>query len=267
MNWERVERRLQRGFSGRPTRFGSTVLVERRRPFPLAEVIEEALSEDEREGYGGLEAWPGNVSELLKQNGIEERQLLGFYWDALGPMSWSAGLVLVGNGRKRYLAFWDEIESYRAVAVLEPWDDELAVSAATARLLARNGTGFGLGLFGSLPTETTNYAPELVACEVVRRAYFDLMQWWERERGSAWLDLAEEHFGRMVEPNHLQRSLDILESLPQLDEPDALDRWLDARDAESAAIPDTARDQLFDDWFNGAYDEPDRQIAAEREGH
>jgi hypothetical protein len=126
-----------------------------------------------------------------------------------------------------------------------------------ARLLSRNGTGFGLGLFGSLPTETTNGAPELVPRAVVREAYFALMQWWERQQGGAWLNLAEAHYGRMVEPNHLQRCLDILASLPRLDEPDALGRWLDERDAESAAIPDDARHRLFDEWFAAGYEEAD----------
>src|SRR5262245_25389521 len=142
MNWEKVERSLERGFSARPRRFGSTLLIERRRPFALARVIEETLSEDERDEFGDLEAWPGSLSALLEENGIEERRLLSFYWDGFGPISWVAGLVLIGNGRRRYLCYWDETESYRALAAVDPWDDELALSVVVARLLARNGTGF-----------------------------------------------------------------------------------------------------------------------------
>jgi hypothetical protein len=241
MDWEKVERRLERGFSAQPRRFGSTLLIERRRPIPLARAITEALSADEVEE---LDAWPGSLSELLEQNAIEERTLLDFHWDGIGPASWVAGLVLIGNGRKRYLAFWDEVESYRALAVLHPWDDGLAVSAVVKRVLSCNGAAFGIALFGSLPTETTNHAIELVSRDVVRQAYFDLMQWWERV-GGAWLNLAEEHFGRIVEPNHLQRSLDILGALRQPAE----------RAAESAAMSDDARQRLFDEWFATAYDE------------
>ena len=145
------------------------------------------------------------------------------------------------------------------LAAIDPWEDELAISAVVQHLAARNGASFGIAMFGSLPTETTNYAPELVPRAVVRQAYFELMQRWECERGSAWLDLAEEHFGRIVEPNHLQRSLDIVESLPPLTEADAVAHWLDERDTESAAMSDDARQRLFDDWFAGAYEEAKRE--------
>lgn len=258
MNWEKVERRLERGFTARPRKVGTAQVIERRRPFPLARIMDGTLTDEERETYGDLESWPGSVSELLEESEVDEEPLLSFYWDGFGPVSWVAGLVLIGNGRRRYLCFWDETESYQAVAAVDPWDDELALSAVVARLLARNGTGFGLGLFGSLPSETTNAAPELVPCPVVAQAYFDLMQWWEREKGDAWLALAEEHFGQMVEPNHLQRCLDIISGLPRLDDPEAVHRWVEERAAESAAIPDHARQRLFDEWFADAYVESDR---------
>ena len=243
-------------FSARPRRFGSTLLIKQRQPFPLARAISEALSEEEIDEFGDLEDWPGSVSELLEQNEIEELVLLSFYWDGLGPTSGEAGLVLLGNGRKRCVAYWDEIESYRALALLDPWDDPLAVSAVVKHVLGRNGAGFGIGLFGSLPAETTNDAPELIPRAVVRQAYFDLLQWWEGDRGSAWVDLAEAHFGRMVEPDHLQRTLDIVESLPSFAEAAAVGQWLDERDTESAAMSDHVRQRLFDEWFNGSYDEP-----------
>lgn len=105
MDWWKVERRLERGFSARPRRFGATLVSERRRPFRLAPAIEETLSEEEVEEFDDLEAWPGSLSELLEQNEIEERRLLDFYWDGWGPTSSVAGLVLIGNGRKRYLAY------------------------------------------------------------------------------------------------------------------------------------------------------------------
>ena len=265
MDWKQVESQLERGFRARPTPSGSTVVIERRKPLKLAAMMNEALSEEERDEWGDLEAWPGSLSELLEQHAIEERRLLYFYWDGLGPTSWVAGLVLIGNGRRRYLSYWNELESYLTVAAIEPWDDPIALSGTVRRLLGRNGKGFGVTPFGSLPTETTNRAPELIGESVVRQAYFDLLQWWEREQGGAWATLAEEHYGRIVEPNHLQRSLDLLKTLPRLDEPKAISAWLAERDAESAALPDQARQRLFDDWFAGAYDEePIARRAANR---
>jgi hypothetical protein len=182
MDWKCVERKLERGFRASPRRYGSSLVIERRRPFPLAKVMNAALSEEEREEWGDLEEWPGSVSQLFEGHGVGENSLLGFYWDGFGPMSWVAGLVLIGSGRRRYLCYWDETESYRALAAVEPWDDPLSVSGTVGRVLARNGKGFGVDLFGSLPHETTNHAYGLVSRAAVRQAYLDLLQWWERSR-------------------------------------------------------------------------------------
>jgi hypothetical protein len=64
---------------------------------------------------------------------------------------------------------------------------------------------------------------------------------------------------RLVEPDHLRRCLDILEGLPRLDDGEAIGSWLSGREAESEAMPDRARQHLFDEWFGGAYDEPRRK--------
>jgi hypothetical protein len=129
------------------------------------------------------------------------------------------------------------------------------LAGTVRRLLDRNGKSFGVDVFGSLPTQTTNRAPELIPEPVVRQAYFDLLEYWEREQGGAWLGIAEEHHGRIVEPNHLERCLDLLETLPHVHDQEAVDNWLAWRDAESAALPNVARQRLFEEWFEGAYDE------------
>ena len=54
--------------------------------------------------------------------------------------------------------------------------------------------------------------PDLLPTEVVKQALFDYMEWAESVDPGAWAMLASDHYGRMVEPNHLQRSLDILET-------------------------------------------------------
>jgi hypothetical protein len=101
MDWKGVERKLERDFRASPRRYGSSLVIERRRPFPLAQVMNATLSEEERECWGDLEAWPGSVSQILEEHGVGENSLLGFYWDGFGPMSWVAGLNLIGSGRRR----------------------------------------------------------------------------------------------------------------------------------------------------------------------
>src|SRR4051812_6567397 len=170
MDWELVERKLERGFTASPRQYGSSRVIERRRPFPLAQVMNAALSEEEHEEWSDFEAWPGNLSEALEVHSVDEQTLLSFYWDGFGPCSWVAGLVLIGQGSKRYLCYWDEQESYRALAAIEPWDDPLAVSGTVARVLSGNGDRFGDQLFGGLPKETTNHAPALLSRAAVQQA-------------------------------------------------------------------------------------------------
>jgi hypothetical protein len=135
------------------------------------------------------------------------------------------------------------------VAALEPWQDDLVVSAAVKEILRKNGRPHGVELFGSVPTKTTNSILRLLPTAVVRQAYFDFLQWQECVDGDAWACLGEEHFGRIVEPNHLRRSLDILDRAAE-----APDSWLDDED-ESDEFDDASRQRLFDEWFETAYEE------------
>jgi hypothetical protein len=61
----------------------------------------------------------------------------------------------------------------------------------------------------------------------VKKAYFELMEWWESTQGSSWIGLADEHFGRIVEPNHLTRCLDLLETFSSHSSPAALAAFLE----------------------------------------
>ena len=245
MDWQRIERKLAGSFHARPEHVGASVVVHRRRPLPLAAVLEDAMTEEERDEYGELEHWPGSVAELLHSVDAQI-SLLRFYWESLGPMSWVAGMVIVGTGRRRYLGVWDETESYRVFAAVEPWDDPAALSAAVSAYLVVNGRRHGDGLFGSLPHELSNDRPDLLPTAVVKQALFDYMEWAEGVDPGAWAMLASDHYGRMVEPNHLQRSLDILETLGTLESFSDLQEDLQR---ESAAMSHEARKRLFDEWF------------------
>jgi len=82
------------------------------------------------------------------------------------------------------------------------------------------------------------------------QAYFDWLQW--DKDGSAWNELAEEHFGRIVEPDHLERSLDALRRLPRLDDPDAVSAYLEDDDAPE--LDEKAKRTLFEEWFVSTYE-------------
>ncbi len=206
------------------------------------------MTEDEVEYYGSLEGWPGSVGQLLEEEQARV-SLLSFSWDGFGPMSSGAGLVLVGAGKRRHLCAWDEISSYRALAAVEPWDEPGAVATVVADYVACNGRKYGDWIFGSLPTEVTNRRPDLLPTPVVRQALFDFMQWSERAEAGAWGALAAEVYGKIVEPNHLERSLDVLQAVVDV----GIDAWLAELERESAEMPDHERQRVFDYWFASAY--------------
>jgi hypothetical protein len=155
-------------------------------------------------------------------------------------------MEIVGTGSRRYLCVWDEVKSYRAVAAVEPWDDASAVSGAVSSYLSCSGLRHGDKLFGSLPHKVTNYCPDLLPTPVVEQALFDHMQWAESVEPGTWALFAPEHDGRVVELSHVQWSLGVLETLSSPD--------LDEIVADSAGMPDHARQRLFADWFQIVYE-------------
>jgi hypothetical protein len=132
-------------------------------------------------------------------------------------------------------------------AAVEPWDDAVALAATVSSYLVVNGRKHGDGLFGSLPHEVSNHRPDLLPTPAVKQALFDYMEWAESVAPGSWAMLASDHYGRIVEPNHLRRSLDILETLPPLE---SFDEWQEDLARESAAMSYEARWRLFDEWFS-----------------
>jgi hypothetical protein len=244
-----LDRKLEKAFArSRTEKIVAGTLKWRKEPAPLWEYVEQVLDAEEREQFDSLEYWPGSVSELLGERLVD---VLGFYWDGFGPMSWSAGTQILDCGDHGWLCYWDEMSSYQAVARLEPWRDGEIVSSAVASLLGETGRRQDLGFFiGSLPNGTDNRSPDLLPTSVVRQAYFDWLQW--DEDGSAWNELAEEHFGRIVEPDHLERSLGALRRLPRLDDPEAVSAYLEDDDAPE--LDEKAKQTLFEEWFASTYE-------------
>jgi hypothetical protein len=72
---------------------------------------------------------------------------------------------------------------------------------------------------------------------------------------SGWGALADEHFGRIVEPNHLQRCLDLLDDLPRLDDEGALDAWLERIEDDGSDLAEPARRLLLKEFLDRGYEE------------
>ena len=241
--------RLEQAFEGAPIEVAGGQIVWCDGAVPLWQLVEEMLTEEGREEHGNLEDWPASVAEILEGHLVP---LLFFYWDGFGPTSSVAGMEVLKVDGYGYLCQWDEISSYRALARLEPWDEPSVLQAVVTGLLRENGRPHCDYFFLSVPTETTNRCPDMLPKAVIKDAYFEYLQ--SADPG-AWDMLAQEHFSRIVEPNPLTRSLDMLAVLPQLDEPGAVQRWLEESEAASAEMDEVVRRRLLDEWFEVSYEE------------
>ncbi len=104
-------------------------------------------------------------------------------------------------------------------------------------------------------------SPDLVSASVLARAYLGVMRVWDRWGREPWVNLAELHFGRIVEPNHLQWCLDQLELV--FGSAENFRQELAARAAENAAMPEAARVGLVEEWFRTTYEEDDAGVSSE----
>jgi hypothetical protein len=215
-----------------------------KKPVLIAETLEQTLNTDEeRELYSGtFEAWPGNVHEYLDSQGLRTA-LFTLAWDGFGPVSWACGVETIDSGRYSYVAFWDEVEGHQLFASVTP-----AGNAEGLRLIAREAIANGT-LVSSVPHNIFNDQPELLERDLFQNAFTDLL-----DRTDGWGALADDHFGRLVEPNHLQRCLDILSTLPPISDSAALDAWIDEAEGLSDLAPE-ARRLLLEDVLDTRYEE------------
>jgi hypothetical protein len=215
------------------------------KPRPLAPLLDEALEgEDDPDEYTGTFGdWPGNARELLESRGLA-RSLLTLHWDGFGPVSWSAGLVVIETGGHTYVCKWDELESYQLLAVVRATGNTAGLAQIVVDAIA------GGALVQHPPHYIWNLAPRLLDRAVLEDAFAKLL-----DTNEGWGSLAEEHFGRIVEPNHLRRCLDMLDDLPRHDDQHALDIWLKRVDDDGSDLSEPARRLLLKEFIDRGYEE------------
>jgi hypothetical protein len=244
MNIDRFNHLLEGPFKRLRGRLVHDARVRRlRTPRPLAPLLDAVLEgEDEIDLYRGtFEDWPGNVEELLREQALG-RSLVSFNWDGFGPISWSAGLVAIEAGGHAYVCKWDEVDSYQLLAALSPGGDTEALRQVVVDTIA-GGT-----LVQHPPHHVWNNAPQLLDRATIEKAFVRLL-----DRSGGWGALADEHFGRIVEPNHLRRCLDLLEGLPRLDDEDAVAAWLERIEDDGSDLSAPARRLLLKEFLDRGY--------------
>jgi hypothetical protein len=101
----------------------------------------------------------------------------------------------------------------------------------------------------SVPHEIRNYAPAIIGRGQIEDAFFKLTT-----STGGWSALADEHFGRVVEPNHLRRCLDLLERLPRLDDEEALSAWVERIEDDGSDLTEPARRLLLKEFLDRGYE-------------
>jgi hypothetical protein len=243
LNTERFAKLLERTFARTSVTELHGSVRELRRPRSLAPALEKSLEGDEElELYAGtFEGWPGNVAEILDEHGLH-RSLITLNWDGFGPVSWSAGIVAIELADRTYVCTWDEMESYQLRCAIGSTGDTDALREVVAGILSSGS------LVQHVPHCVWNRAPGLLGRDKIEDAFASHL-----DDIQGWGALAEEHYGRLVEPNHLQRCLDILHRLPDADE---LDGWLEDLESDDGSdLSDEARRQLLHEFLDRGYEE------------
>jgi hypothetical protein len=231
MDWELVDRRLKAQFREAPRLSGEGFWIPAgAEPIPLAPLLEEALTKEEVEEWGSFEDWPGNVHELIDESEIDRLEVLSCFWASSPGTSSADGLDLIGIGERAYLCFWSDWgEGHRALALLQPGFDDAVVEAAAAAVLAFNGEDFGVGIFGSPPTEYSTTLPDHVL-----EAAFEYCR--EHDEYGGWDELWDDDEGSNSDEPHDAEASTLPSASMTRGEHDSRGQWREATDEEKAAI-------------------------------
>jgi len=255
IDWPRFEATLAARFRVRTIQVADGVVLTAQGKPLLAHELLAACSDDpgEQEELRYADLWPAVPLELLEQR-YRPEQWFGFYWDSIGPMSWSSSLWLLhDHDGSSIAALLHEEQPFYLLGLVQPDDDPLLLSRLFTEIVKENGHGFGVDLFGSLPIETTNWRPDLVPESVVKQAYWDWLEWAEKVEGSAWVDLEETLAIYELEPNPMKRAFAAFTGLPDLSSEPAIQKWVGDRAEESGGFPDHSRRAVLDWYFARRY--------------
>src|SRR5262245_11577374 len=125
MDWYSVDRRLAPLFQSAAHQVGSGFWIAAKEPIELAELLDSALDDEERDEYeGSFEHWPAHVGQVIERSDAQSLNVLDAFWSTAPGLSSTIGLDLVGVDARAYLCAWDDFGGgHRAVALLQPGFD------------------------------------------------------------------------------------------------------------------------------------------------
>jgi hypothetical protein len=190
VDWYTVDRRLAPLFEEAPRQAGEGFWIPAKEPIPLGPFLDEALSEEERDEYEGtFDDWPAHVGIVLEESEAEVDSVLSCFWSSMPGLSSADGLDLIGTKERSYLCFWSDWgEGHRAIACLQPGFDPDVTDDLLEQAFVSNGNDFGVGLWGSPPSEFSASVaePVLERAFAAMREHDDYGEWDEFFAEGSW---------------------------------------------------------------------------------
>ena len=158
-------------------------------------------------------------------------------------------------------------EPLRVIAAVEPKDSRLALSDLFRSLIRENGVSYQVELFGSLPTRTTNYRPDLIPAAVIKEGYWDWMEWASSGGVDSWANLRDGVIRKAIDPGPLVPMGKLLSELARFAKhvpprPEEIAAYLAAKEREGATLSTEDRRRILDLYFSQAYKES-KEISSE----
>jgi hypothetical protein len=245
MNNEKFLFNLKSEFKDPKTRLARGCILIPKSPVDLDSTIRAAVeTEDDEDTLGCRGTFP-----LLEANGWTVSPLVSFCWQSLGPMVWQAGLYdLTHETGVTFAVFeWDLEPAQQVIAQITPTPGVYVHKKLFEALINRNGEAFGLGIFGSLPSNTHNQAENLIPEDTVRQCYWNWMKWGEKAMDADWWGLAEEISARARSPIHYP--LELLKGFAGINPTE----WLEEHLRQNDRLTVRAKRAIFDAYWKQSY--------------
>ncbi len=247
MNRRKARSLVKDAFSNPKAKLHRGAILIPNQPIEIAAVMKAAAqSEDEEDDFTGNGSY-----EFFKKLRWPYTSLIHFYWQSGGPCTFQTSIYAVRIGKDAALiAGHSDAWIEQAIALIEHPSNPAVMSAFFKAFIRENGEDFGVGLFGSLPSNTHNMVEDLIPETVVRQAYWDWMLWAEKQFGANWSDMADEISARAESPIMyplalLKKSLDESGGNPTA--------WLREHDDKNSRLTTRAKQAILDAYFKQSY--------------
>jgi hypothetical protein len=252
VDWQRMERALDAAFHIPKLTLPEGRVLRATEPTKFLELVSSAVEGEEE--VEELES-EGLASAVAERWQMED--LLEFEWESGGPMSSFADLVVLRVGRPRiFVGTYQEAlqeageDPWLVLAAIEPADSSVVMSEFVRDLIGDDGRGYGLEVFfGGLPSNTRNFRPDLIPAEVVKASYWSWMEWASKDGLDVWTDLRDDALRKAMDPRVLRPFVEtFLEAWGNVDRKPL-------RDREGAALSESDRQRILDNYFSQTYRE------------